>query len=165
VEIKLYHIGYAKNAGNTISKKTNALYQMKNLNDPRHQARRLALAYIYAYTQTHQNQDLDDFKEELLIETFDESLFKSIVNNYIKLEETFNKFTEKFLKTWTKDQLLDLDIITINMAILEGILLKTVPIKVAVDEAVELAKEFGTDKSGKFVNGVLAKIILEKSKQ
>ena len=136
---------------------------MKIANDPRHQARRMALAYLYAYCMSHTDQNIKLIQRKLRIREYDEKLFNLITSEYIKRELKFTALTEKYLSTWNEDQLLELDTIVINMAILESTVLKNIPLKVAVDEAVELAKEFGTEKSGKFVNGVLAKVIGNKS--
>lgn len=53
-------------------------------------------------------------------------------------------------------KLVDLQIL--RMSIYEGFLEKITPPKVAIDEAIELAKEFGDESSSKFVNGVLGAI-------
>jgi len=55
---------------------------------------------------------------------------------------------------------MDKDIL--RMAIAELLYIKEVPMKVVVDEALELAKKYSTDDSSTFINGVLAKVIVEK---
>jgi N utilization substance protein B len=59
-------------------------------------------------------------------------------------------------------KLVDLQILRI--AIFEGFVGKKTPPKVAIDEAIEIAKDFGGDTSGKFVNGVLGAIYEEAKK-
>jgi N utilization substance protein B len=49
--------------------------------------------------------------------------------------------------------------VAIRLALYESLVEKLIPVPVAISEAVELAKRFGTDESGKFVNGVLGKIV------
>lgn len=131
---------------------------MKTLSDPRHQARRVAIAYLYTL-QVNPEQELEDVVRELEIKKYDQGLFEKILNGYQEHRKELDALTTPLLKTWSKDQLLDIDIIIIELATIEVVILQITPIKVAVDEAVELAKEFGSDKSDKFVNGVLAKII------
>ena len=53
----------------------------------------------------------------------------------------------------------------ISIALYEGVLSKRVPIPVAISEAVELAKTYGTDDSGKFVNGVLGRIVRKNQQE
>ena len=59
-------------------------------------------------------------------------------------------------------KLVDLQILRI--AILEGFIKKITPPKVAIDEAIEIAKDFGGESSGKFVNGVLGAIYEQMKK-
>lgn len=55
-----------------------------------------------------------------------------------------------------------IDLSILRLAIFELIISKDAPVKVIVDEAIELAKEFGSDKSASFVNGVMGKVIENK---
>ena len=72
-----------------------------------------------------------------------------------------------FLKSWTLDRLSRVDRQILRLAAYEMIYRDDVPPKVVINEAIELAKYFGTEDSGKFVNGVLGKMIhtLEQMKQ
>jgi len=47
----------------------------------------------------------------------------------------------------------------VRLALFEGVVARTTPLAVAISEAVELAKSFGTEDSGRFVNGVLGRIV------
>lgn len=136
---------------------------MKTLADPRHQSRRAALAYLYTI-QSNKEQSIKPIFRHLKIKSYDQKLFTNIVEGYQANREKITQLITPFLSTWASDQLLDMDIIIIEMSTLEAIILNITPIKVAVDEAVELAKEFGSEKSDKFVNGVLAKVIDANSK-
>jgi N utilization substance protein B len=51
------------------------------------------------------------------------------------------------------------DRVAIRLALYEGVVIGRIPLAVAISEAVELAKRFGTEESGRFVNGVLGKIV------
>lgn len=51
------------------------------------------------------------------------------------------------------------DRVAIRLALYESVIAKKIPVPVAISEAVELAKRFGTGESGRFVNGVLGKIV------
>lgn len=131
---------------------------MKTNKDPRHEARRLALNTIYS-ENLGGTADTDYTKEVLGIKKYDQGIYTKITENYLKNIDKIREKVREGLSTWSKDQLIDLDLIIIYIAVLEFDILKITPVKVAVDEAVELSKEFGGDKSGKFVNGVLAKVI------
>jgi N utilization substance protein B len=59
---------------------------------------------------------------------------------------------------WRPENMTAVDRAVLRVAIFEGFMEKTVPVAVAISEAVELARLFGTEASGKFVNGVLGKL-------
>jgi N utilization substance protein B len=60
---------------------------------------------------------------------------------------------------WRPERMVAVDRAALRMAIFESVFTKMTPVAVAISEAVELAKTFGTDESGKFVNGVLGRIV------
>lgn len=68
---------------------------------------------------------------------------------------------QKYSKGWDISRLVKIDKDILRIAITELLYLKDAPVKVVVDEAVELAKKYSTDDSSSFVNGILAKIIAE----
>ncbi|MCM3784108.1 transcription antitermination factor NusB [Neobacillus mesonae] len=64
-----------------------------------------------------------------------------------------------YLKGWQVSRLSRVDRQILRLAAYEMLYREDVPAKVSVNEAIELSKHFGTDESGKFVNGVLGKMI------
>ncbi|MFB0841978.1 transcription antitermination factor NusB [Paenibacillus oleatilyticus] len=64
-----------------------------------------------------------------------------------------------YLKGWQMDRLSKVDREIMRLATYEMVFREDVPAKVVVNEAIEMAKNFGTEESGKFVNGVLGKMI------
>ncbi len=60
---------------------------------------------------------------------------------------------------WRPERLVALDKAVIALALYEGTIANKVPVNVAISEAVEIAKAFGTEESGRFVNGVLGRIV------
>ena len=62
---------------------------------------------------------------------------------------------DRFLKGWTVDRINKVDLALLRLSIYEMLSIDDVPLGVAVNEAVELAKEYGSDDSPSFVNGVL----------
>ncbi len=67
----------------------------------------------------------------------------------------------KHLNNWDFERVAMMDILLINMAITEFTCCPSIPDRVTVDEYIELAKEFSTDKSRLFINGILDKILIE----
>ena len=91
------------------------------------------------------------------------------VKNYaIKIAELFqknhtdvDKYIQQYSKGWDIDRLVKMDKDILRIAIVELLYIKDAPMKVVVDEALELAKKYLTDDSSAFVNGVLAKVIVD----
>ena len=75
--------------------------------------------------------------------------------------EEITKLIEKHLKSdWKIDRISKIDLSLLKLAIYE-IKCKEIPYKVAINEAIELAKKYGEDNSKNFVNGVLASVVKE----
>lgn len=67
----------------------------------------------------------------------------------------------KYLKGWDYERVAGMDLLLLNMALAELIECPSIPERVTVDEYVELSKEFSTERSRLFINGILDKLILE----
>ncbi len=93
----------------------------------------------------------------------------SDVKNYtIKIASMFKEHSkevdaqiQKYSNGWDISRLVKIDKDILRIAITELLYIKETPIKVVADEAVELAKKYSTDDSSSFVNGIIAKVILE----
>ncbi len=68
---------------------------------------------------------------------------------------------QKFAKGWNIERLVKMDKDILRIAIIELLYIKDAPMKVIVDEALELAKKYSTDESSSFINGILAKVVAE----
>lgn len=73
-------------------------------------------------------------------------------------EEITEKISSNLKTNWKLERISKIDIALLKLAIYE-MLYKKIPFKVAINEAVELAKKYGEDNSASFVNGVLASIV------
>lgn len=78
-----------------------------------------------------------------------------------KLSE-LDKLIEETSKGWKLSRMGKVELSIIRLAVYEVMFDDTIPVNVAISEAVELAKKFGGEDSGSFVNGILAKIVKEK---
>jgi len=84
---------------------------------------------------------------------------EDVVNGIEKNKEQIDKLIEKNLKSdWKIERISKMDLSILRLAIYE-INYKELPYKVAINEAVELAKKYGEDSSKTFVNGILASIV------
>lgn len=143
---------------------------MKKATDPRHLARVLALQHLFSkdfQTDPKFGDRLTHTKEELAqideIDRFDSNLFEMIVTGVEKNQVEIDAMIVKYAPQWPIDQIKEVDRIILRIAILEGFIEKITPPKVAIDEAIELAKDFGGSSSDKFVNGVLGALYEIKS--
>ena len=86
---------------------------------------------------------------------------KDAITGIEKNKETITKLIEEKLKSnWKIERISKIDLSLLELAIYE-IKYKEVPYKVAINEAVELAKKYGEENSKTFVNGILASIVKE----
>ena len=91
------------------------------------------------------------------------------VKNYaIDIAEYFQRnhkeiddIIQKYAKNWDLGRLVKMDKDILRIAIVELLYMKDAPMKVVVDEALELAKKYSTDDSAAFINGILAKVIVD----
>lgn len=83
---------------------------------------------------------------------------REIVDGVIDNRDEIDEQITAFAKDWSLARMPAVDRALLRMAVWEILYNDEVPAGVAIDEAVELAKEFSTDDSGAFVNGVLARI-------
>jgi len=143
---------------------------MKKVTDPRHLARELALQYLFSKDFDKNREgylDFDIAELSLLdeIEEYNEELFEKIIKGVKKNQEEIDKIIVEYAPQWPIEQMKLVDLQILRIAIYEGFLEKITPPKVAIDEAIELAKEFGGESNSKFVNGVLGAIYEKQEKK
>lgn len=83
-----------------------------------------------------------------------ESLIAGIVGKREQLDEVIREN----LENWKLERLANIDRNLLRMAVYEMMYCEDVPVNVAIDEAIEIAKKFGDDQSSRFVNAILSKI-------
>ena len=77
--------------------------------------------------------------------------------------EEIDQMISKKAKKWSKDRMSKVDLAILRLAIYEICFSNEIPYGVAVNEAVELAKNFSTEESPAFINGILGSIVSEKT--
>ena len=91
---------------------------------------------------------------------FVNDLFRKVVLNHT----TFEKEIENKTPNWETDRIADLDMIMIKMGICEFLHFSSIPVKATMNEYIEIAKDYSTQKSSFFINGVLDKVWRELDK-
>ena len=97
-------------------------------------------------------------------------LFKDIEDlDYVKLllreailnAKTYQEDISKTVQNWDSDRLALMDMLIMQVSIAEAVAFKNIPVKVSINEFIEIAKSYSTQKSSIFINGVLDKIFKE----
>ena len=83
------------------------------------------------------------------------------IAEYFQKNEEVDNIIQKYAKNWDLGRLVKMDKDILRIAIVELLYMKDAPMKVIVDEALELAKKYSTDDSASFINGILAKVIVD----
>ncbi|MBI2849970.1 MAG: transcription antitermination factor NusB [Chloroflexi bacterium] len=86
------------------------------------------------------------------------SFVRNLVTGVLQNKEKLDENIRNFAPAWPIDQIPAIDRNILRLAIFEILVDNKVPIKVAINEAVELAKTFGSESSAKFINGVLGSV-------
>jgi len=126
----------------------------------RRRARAIALQALYEIDSV--GHDIEGTLNHLLanVELPEENadFVRELANGVIHNREEIDRNIRNFAPTWPVEQIPLIDRNILRLAIFEILLDNKVPVKVAINEAVELAKAFGSDNSARFVNGVLGSV-------
>ena len=123
----------------------------------RSKARVLALQIIFQLQAQSDNflEKIDDFVKEAALDkalsAYGRELALQAWANRTEADELINKFA----RDWTSSSLPATDLAILRLAIYEILHQTSVPDKVAIDEAIKLAKTYSTEQSSKFINGLL----------
>ena len=132
----------------------------------RHLSRMVAMQSIYEWN-FRSDSDLKEILERSIAEfknDIDIEFVKKIILGVNDIKNHLDKEIESAAPEWPIEQISCIDKSILEIAIYELLNCPDIPPKVAINEAVELAKQFGNDNSSKFVNGVLG-TIYEKNKK
>jgi len=124
---------------------------------PRTRARALALQVLYEVDlANHPPGDIFKLRLEEAPLTDDLSEFaRQIIFGILPLTHTLDQLIAKYAPEWPLEQIVAIDRNILRMALWEFAVFRETPLKVAINEAVELAKLYGSDSAPRFINGVL----------
>lgn len=132
----------------------------------RRKARDITFKYIYStlYGKCAEEDALEsiitaDPEDIKALEDDEKEYFSKVKEGIEEHKEEIDEIILSKLKNWTIDRIFKIDLAILRLAVYEIMYFESMPVKVAVNEAVELAKKYGNDESSNFVNGVLREII------
>lgn len=114
---------------------------MKARFDPRHTRRQRIVKQLFSWA----------FNQTTAVNRITRAVITSL--------DTIDQTIEKNARQWPLSQIAKIDVAILRLAIYELLIDKTQPEKVIIDEAIELAKEFGGKTSPAFINGVLGSVV------
>ncbi len=121
------------------------------------------LVFLLLFESIFTGYTLEEIKEhKVFLNILDEgdfnefvvSYFKGIIENVSQIDELIDKNSLK----WGKDRLSKVAITLLRIAVYEMLYRDDIPTSVAINEAIELSKKYGTDKESNFINGILGGI-------
>jgi transcription antitermination protein NusB len=92
---------------------------------------------------------------------YPKKLLRKVLNNHVEYRELI----EKYSKNWDIERIAFIDILLMQMAIAEAVEFASIPVKVTLNEYLELAKYYSTEKSSVFLNGILDKVFSQLKDQ
>jgi N utilization substance protein B len=132
----------------------------------RHLARTIALQTLFAWDfNGKKSEDLNFLIKNSFIHfapNFDDGGFvEELVSGTVEHLEEIDSLISRHATEWPLDQITWVDRNVLRLGIYELLYSENIPSRVAINEAIEVAKNFGSDSSGKFINGVLGAIYAE----
>ena len=126
----------------------------------RRKARSLALQALYEIDSVGHNAEevVTRLLAEQRLSEENNAFVRQLVSGVIQHKEKLDENIKHFAPAWPIEQIPVVDRNILRLAIFELLFDNKAPVKVAINEAVELAKSFGSDNSARFVNGVLSSV-------
>lgn len=133
----------------------------------RHLSRTIAMQTLFVWDFNNQKKDLKEIVKENFSNfapEFDDGGFvEELVSGVFKNIKAIDDYIKKYAPEWPIDQITIIDRNVLRLGVYELVFSEKIPPKVAINEAIEVAKNFGGDSSGKFINGVLGSIYTNMS--
>ncbi len=129
---------------------------------PRSRARGIALQVLYETDIANNHLPAEVLKtrlEETLLPDDLAEFARKIIFGVLPLTQDLDQLIAKYAPEWPLDQIAAIDRNILRIALWEFAVYRETPVKVAINEAVELAKLYGSDTASRFINGVLGTLV------
>lgn len=127
----------------------------------RRKARELALQLLYQMDvqgEEHPEAHLDDFWLRHPVDPEAREFAESLVRGTKRHEAEIDELISRYAENWELERMAVVDRNILRMSVYELLWSPEVPPKVAINEAIEIAKKFGTKESSRFINGILDRV-------
>ena len=124
--------------------------------------REKVLQILYAYEMNHEGhkQTVLSLLEDVN-DPSDKEFANELISKVIKHSSDFDKKIKERVANWEMNRIALVDKVLLRMGICELLYFPDIPPKVSINESIEIAKEYSTARSGKFINGILDAILSE----
>ncbi len=126
----------------------------------RRRAREMAMQALF-YMDTQQNGSprmLERFCENFSLPQKVRPFFLQLVNGVLAAQPQIDILIERYSKNWKVQRMSCVDRNVMRIAVFEMLFCPDIPPKVSINEAIDVAKKFGTEESGAFINGIVDRI-------
>lgn len=129
----------------------------------RHKARVLAFKALYSWELNKSTTftDITNIESEFLNKDIDSDFGKSIFRGVLNSIEQIDLILNSHLNNWHIERLEKVDLSILRLSIFSLLYLKKISRIVTINEAINISKEFGSDNSYKFINGILDSIVID----
>ncbi len=129
-------------------------------------SRELALKFLYQFEFNEADFDdqMDTFVARLTCKEEVKAFLQELVSKVLKHLKEIDEILKKYSENWALDRMTVIDRNLLRLGVCELFYSRTIPPKVVINEAVEIAKKYGSDESPDFINGILDKIFKEMPK-
>lgn len=128
--------------------------------------REKVLQVLYAYEMNKDN--LNNLSAEILSEITDDvdrNFARDLISKVLSNVEILDSRIIKRVTNWEMNRIAMIDKILLRMGICEILHFPDIPPKVSINESIEIAKDYSTAGSGKFINGILDAVLAEEKKE
>jgi len=124
-------------------------------------AREMSVCFLFQVEFQKENikEQVEDFLDSYGESNYDKDYFLEIINGVLNsLKEIDELIDSKTKEDWSIERIAKMDLPILRVAVYEMKHREDIPVGVSINEAVELAKKYGSDDSARFINGILGQI-------
>ena len=120
---------------------------------------------INTFKKLGSDKSLDQLLKPVYGNKDDEKFVETLFRKSINLDQSYEDMITKKAKNWDAERIALIDMILMKMALAEIVNFKEIPIKVSMNEYIDIAKSFSTPKSGQFINGIIDNVVIQLKKE